>query len=93
MRLLRGNVLPVGGVKEKVLAARRSGVTTVLLPEANRKNLDEIPKALRRDLRLEFVSDVREVFQLAFRDPLALGDAEPSSRKGRSKRPALQPTH
>jgi ATP-dependent Lon protease len=90
---LRGNVLPVGGVKEKVLAARRSGVTTVLLPEANRKNLDEIPKALRRDLRLEFVSDVREVFQLAFRDPLALGDVEPSARKGRGKRPALQPTH
>jgi ATP-dependent Lon protease len=90
---LRGNVLPVGGIKEKVLAARRSGVGTVLLPESNRKNLDDIPKSLRKDLRLEFVSDVREVFRLAFRDPLDLGDEGPPSRKGRAKRPALQPTH
>jgi ATP-dependent Lon protease len=90
---LRGNVLPVGGIKEKVLAARRSGVGTVLLPEANRKNLDDIPKALRKDLRLEFVSDVREVFQLAFRDPLTLGETDQPPRKGRAKRPALQPTH
>src|SRR4030095_14635848 len=66
---LRGNVLPVGGIKEKVLAARRSGIETVLLPEANRKNLEEIPKPLRRDLRLEFVADVRDVFRIAFRDP------------------------
>jgi len=90
---LRGNVLPVGGIKEKVLAARRSGVGTVLLPEANRKNLDEIPKALRRDLRLEFVADVRDVFRLAFREPLTLGEAEAPARKGRAKRPALQPAH
>ena len=90
---LRGNVLPVGGIKEKVLAARRSGVGTILLPEANRKNLDDIPKTLRKDLRLEFVADVREVFKLAFRDPLDLGEGDAPPRKGRAKRPALQPTH
>ena len=61
---LRGNVLPVGGIKEKVLAARRSGVTNLVLPESNRKNLEEIPKAIRRELKFFFVKNVREVFDL-----------------------------
>ena len=89
---LRGNVLAVGGVKEKVLAARRSGVTTVVLPESNRKNLEEIPKALRKDLNLEFVSDIREVFRIAFREPLALAGSGVSD-KARAKRSPLQPIH
>ncbi len=89
---LRGNVLPVGGIKEKVLAARRSGLTSILLPEANRKNLEEIPKSLRKDLKLEFVSDIREVFRIAFREPLVLsGGAAPA--KSRAKRAPLQPMH
>ncbi len=89
---LRGNVLPVGGIKEKVLAARRSGITTILLPEANRKNLDEIPKPLRKDLTLHFVSDVREVFRIAFREPVVLaGGVAPA--KPRAKRAPLQPIH
>jgi ATP-dependent Lon protease len=89
---LRGNVLPVGGIKEKVLAARRSGITTIILPEANRKNLEEIPKSLRKDLTLEFVADVREVFRIAFREPLVLeGGGAPA--KSRAKRAPLQPTH
>ena len=91
---LRGNVLPVGGIKEKVLAARRSGLTTIVLPEGNRKNLDEIPKALRKDLTLQFVEDIHDVFRLAFRDPLeVVGVAESSGRKPRSRREPLQPTH
>jgi ATP-dependent Lon protease len=89
---LRGNVLPVGGIKEKVLAARRSGITTILLPEANRKNLEEIPKSLRKDLTLIFVADVREVFRLAFRDPLIVSGA-PVPAKPRAKRAPLQPIH
>jgi ATP-dependent Lon protease len=66
---LRGNVLPVGGVKEKVLAARRSGIRTVILPEANRRNLDDIPKSLRRDMQFVFVGDIREVFARALAEP------------------------
>jgi ATP-dependent Lon protease len=89
---LRGNVLPVGGIKEKVLAARRSGITTIVLPEANRKNLEEIPKTLRKDLALEFVGDIRDVFQMAFREPLLLSGAN-SRAKPRAKRPPLQPIH
>jgi ATP-dependent Lon protease len=65
---LRGNVLPVGGIKEKVLAARRSGIRTLLLPEANRKNLEEIPRALRRDLDFVWVKHVSEVFRAALAD-------------------------
>ena len=89
---LRGNVLPVGGVKEKVLAARRSGVTTILLPEGNRKNLDEIPKALRKDLTLELVSDIRDVFRIAFRMPVEIAGVE-GPRGSRAKRSPLQPAH
>ena len=65
---LRGNVLPVGGIKEKVLAARRSGIGTIVLPEVNRKNLEEIPPGLRKDLRFVFVRDVQEVFSVALRE-------------------------
>ncbi len=63
---LTGRVLPVGGIKEKVLAARRAGVTTVLLPERNRKDLEEdIPADLRAGMTFYFVRDVGEVLQLA----------------------------
>jgi ATP-dependent Lon protease len=89
---LRGNILPVGGIKEKVLAARRSGIKTIVLPEANRKNLEEIPKAMRKDIRLEFVGHVRDLFRLAFRDPLIV-TGEPAPRRSRVKRPPLEPMH
>jgi ATP-dependent Lon protease len=69
---LRGNVLPVGGVKEKVLAARRYGIRTLILPAGNAKSLDEIPKALRRDLRFEVVRHIREVFELVLAAPSPL---------------------
>jgi ATP-dependent Lon protease len=86
---LRGNVLPVGGIKEKVLAARRSGITTLILPEANRKNLEEIPRPLRRNLRFVFVRDVREVFTAALLDGPATG-----AGLVRRKEPAeVQPAH
>ena len=72
---LRGNVLPVGGIKEKVLAARRSGISMIVLPEANRKNLEQIPRSLRRDLKFVFVKHVLEVFSIA------LADAPPAAEK------------
>ena len=68
---LRGNVLPIGGVKEKILAARRAMIDTVILPEPNRKNLEEVPKLFRKGLRFVFVSDVSEVFDIALADPVA----------------------
>jgi ATP-dependent Lon protease len=68
---LRGNVLPIGGVKEKVLAARRAGVTTVILPEANRRNLEDVPKLFRKGVQFTFVSDVNQVLQQALGEPIA----------------------
>jgi ATP-dependent Lon protease len=62
---LRGNVLPIGGVKEKVLAARRANIETVILPETNRRNLEDVPKLFRKGLKFVFVSDVTEVLEVA----------------------------
>jgi ATP-dependent Lon protease len=65
---LRGNVLPVGGVKEKVLAARRARVTRVILPHLNRRDMDEIPKELFGEMTFIFVENVREVFREALKE-------------------------
>src|SRR3989440_2065417 len=65
---LRGNVLPVGGVKEKVLAARRARVTKIILPAQNRRDLDEIPKELFKDIRFVFVDNMRQVFREALKE-------------------------
>jgi ATP-dependent Lon protease len=62
---LRGDVLPIGGVKEKVLAARAAGVTTVLLPKLNQRDLLEVPAALRRGVTFHLVSHMDEVLELA----------------------------
>jgi ATP-dependent Lon protease len=62
---LRGKVLPVGGVKEKVLAARRAGVTSVVLPRHNEKDLIDIPKEVRRDMHFYLVDTVEEVLSIA----------------------------
>ena len=62
---LRGAVLPVGGIKEKVLAAKRAGIRTILLPKLNEKDLKEIPKNHREGLRIIPVSKVNDVFRLA----------------------------
>ena len=65
---LRGNVLPVGGVKEKVLAARRARVTKVILPHLNRRDMEEIPKELFGEMQFIFVENVREVFREALKE-------------------------
>lgn len=66
---LRGRVLPVGGIKEKVLAAHRAGIKTVILPEENRKDLEEIPRHVRRSLRFVFVRSMDEVLAEALLPP------------------------
>ncbi|MGE5219136.1 MAG: endopeptidase La [Chloroflexota bacterium] len=62
---LRGLILPVGGIKEKVLAAKRAGITRVLLPELNRKDLDDIPIPARAGIRFELLKTVDEALGLA----------------------------
>jgi ATP-dependent Lon protease len=65
---LRGQVLPVGGVKEKVLAAHRAGIKTIIMPEWNRKDLEDIPKNVEKDIRFHFVEKMSDVLHLALQN-------------------------
>jgi ATP-dependent Lon protease len=101
---LRGNVLPVGGVKEKVLAARRHGIKNVILPEENRKDLVDVPKAALRDMNLTFVNDMQQVLEVILRETPAQrqrdldaqarddaeGDDPPKKARGRKKKDAAE---
>jgi ATP-dependent Lon protease len=62
---LRGKVLPIGGVKEKLLAAKRAGITDIVLCEQNRKDVDEIPEKYLKGLRFHYVKDIQEVIEFA----------------------------
>jgi ATP-dependent Lon protease len=65
---LRGSVLPVGGIKEKVLAARSAGVKHVILPAKNEKDMDDIPDNVKQELSFHFVKNMDEVLQLALKN-------------------------
>jgi ATP-dependent Lon protease len=73
---LRGAVLPIGGVKEKVLAAHRAGIKTIILPKWNEKDLIDVPETVRGEITFHFVEDMMEVLRLALDGP-----APPSSRR------------
>jgi ATP-dependent Lon protease len=60
---LRGNVLAIGGLREKTIAALRSGITTVLIPEENRKNLDDLAPHVKENLKIIFVKNVDEAIE------------------------------
>ena len=62
---LRGKVMPIGGVKEKILAARRAGVKTVILPKRNEKDLEDVPPNVREEMEFRFVDSIDEVLDLA----------------------------
>ena len=64
---LRGRVLPIGGLKEKILAAKRAKLTTVILPRRNKKDLEEIPKHLLKGIHLSFVDTMDDVMKIALR--------------------------
>ena len=84
---LRGRVLPVGGIKEKVLAAHRAGLKTVILPKKNDKDLVDVPKAARHDLRFVFVEQMDEVLAVALLP--AESKAAQKKRKSKAKLGAL----
>lgn len=62
---LRGKVMPIGGLKEKVLAARRAGVTTVIVPQRNEKDLEDVPPKVREEMQFRFVESIDEVLEHA----------------------------
>jgi ATP-dependent Lon protease len=64
---LAGRVLPIGGVKQKLLAAHRAGLTEVIIPARNEPDLDDVPEEIRRELKIHPVGDVADVLRLALR--------------------------
>jgi len=91
---LRGKVLPVGGIKEKVLAARRAGIKTIILPRRNERDLEDIQPEVRKELEMIFVDTVDEVIRHALRDGAAVQPAaEPApAPDGQPPAPAAAPT-
>src|SRR5260221_2135630 len=85
---LRGRALEIGGVKEKVIAAHRAGIKTVSLPKENKKDLEDVPKEVLKDLTFIFVSHLDEVLPVAFTRQLKL--SPPSGRTEVLERPMLQ---
>jgi ATP-dependent Lon protease len=75
---LRGHALPIGGVKEKVLAAHRAGIKVIFLPERNRKDILDIPEQARNDLDIRFMSKVDDVLDFALGVAAKLPDPEPA---------------
>jgi ATP-dependent Lon protease len=67
---LRGKVLPIGGLKEKLLAAHRAGLFEVILPKDNEKDVAEVPENLRNAMKLHFVDTMDQVLQIALESPL-----------------------
>jgi ATP-dependent Lon protease len=78
---LRGNVLPIGGVKEKLLAARRAHIKTVILPEPNKRDLEDLPQEVRDDLTFIFVENVRDVFKYALQEKKPVEKAKARTAK------------
>src|SRR5882672_5938312 len=89
---LRGNVLPVGGIKEKMLAARRARVSTIILPLLNKRDLDELPKEPFKDIRFVLVDHMRQVFREALKErvtpPVSSGSRPQRLPQAASGRPA-----
>lgn len=70
---LQGRVLPIGGVKQKVLAAHRAGITEVILPAKNGPDVDDVPEAVREQMTFHLVDDVRDVLEIALESPESTG--------------------
>ena len=85
---LRGSVLPVGGIKEKVLAAHRAELRRVILPERNRKDIEEVPDEIRADLTFEFVDSVDALIPLVLDPDASDGPTLPLTDGGKAPGPA-----
>ncbi|HED23658.1 MAG TPA: endopeptidase La, partial [Firmicutes bacterium] len=86
---LRGRVLPIGGVKEKILAAHRAGIRYILMPAENRRDLSDIPPQVRRKVEVKLVEHMDEVLELALAAPIGPGEDGEKKRKPKIKRDDL----
>ncbi|MCB1660133.1 MAG: endopeptidase La, partial [Pseudomonadales bacterium] len=88
---LRGQVLPIGGLKEKLLAAHRGGIKTVLIPEENARDLKEIPDNIKADLTIKTVKWIDEVLAIALaKQPIPLADDVATTAKALKSDDALE---
>jgi ATP-dependent Lon protease len=87
---LRGEVLPIGGLKEKLLAAHRGGISTVLIPDENEKDLAEIPKNIKDKLNIVPVKWIDQVMELALQQ-MPIPESESSGKKSKSASTAKEP--
>jgi ATP-dependent Lon protease len=62
---LRGQVMPVGGIKEKVLAAHRAGIKSIILPKFNEKDMEDVPENVKEEIKFHFVENIRQVLRIA----------------------------
>jgi ATP-dependent Lon protease len=85
---LRGHVLPVGGIKEKVLAAHRNGMKTVILPKRNEFDLDDVPEEIKNKIQFVFVETVDDVLEAALEKKRKI--AKPQVAKQSERREAIK---
>jgi len=91
---VRGRVLPIGGLKEKLLAAHRQGIFEVILPKDNEKDLVDIPENIRKEMKLHFVSSMDEVLKISLeREIVALPLAPAATAAELAGRPEENLTH
>jgi ATP-dependent Lon protease len=83
---LRGRVLPVGGIKEKILGAHRAGIRTIILPTKNERDIAEVPGHVKRKLVFIYVEHMDEVIASALREPPTAEDGSPTKRNGKRAR-------
>ena len=84
---LRGEVLPIGGLKEKLLAAHRAGIKTVLIPEENRKDLTEIPDNVKENIDIKPVQWIDEVLEVALsKSPKPLLESKTGEKVSKTKK-------
>ena len=82
---LRGKVLPVGGIKEKILAAKRAGITDIILCEDNRKDIDDIQEMYLKGVSFHYVADIKDVIAFALTDEKVEGAIDFTIKGGADK--------
>ena len=83
---LRGRVMPVGGIKEKILAAKRAGIKEIILSDENRKNIEEIQDIYLKGLTFHYVKDIKEVFAIALTDEKVADAIDLSVKKEKTEK-------
>jgi ATP-dependent Lon protease len=86
---LRGKVLPIGGLKEKLLAARRAGIKNVIIPKENKQDLEEIRKELPSDLKINFAKEMDDALAIALVSKIGAKEKKPAKYTPGTEPPAM----